>query len=451
MITESGEDDENKDDEFAKKEEQMGYNPFGKGTLMSRSPKGAKTGDLDLPKGVNSEGVQPRSDPFVELGSLIVGLLEYMKPRNNIHHAIKEQVRAIRAMYNKVREEKTIDIPMEVPEIMEQATQTSPKIDLSVTETKRNRESPEVLETPNTTKKRKKLSKLNKLEKNDVHTKEKVSDIHSEENGSDGNIDNVVTKKNEAWNTVSRKKRHRFPATKPDVMIISAKGEMTYADIIRKLKTDPDLKEFGQNVNKIRRSQKGDLMLEIKSSNGESVESFNEKIGKSLEGQVDIMTRRNEMIIECKDMDEITTKGDICVALEEQLQTSGLEEEQIKSIRKAYGGTQTAKISLPLPLAKKALSLGKIRIGWSICRLREVVSLKKCYKCLEFGHIATGCKNNVDRSKLCRKCGGENHIAKNCTKEPECMFCKSNGEKDLKHVAGSFKCPVFKKALNFKK
>ena len=123
-----------------------------------------------------------------------------------------------------------------------------------------------------------------------------------------------------------------------------------------------------------------------------------------------------------------------------------LDESSVKSIRKSYGGTQIAKISLPAEAARKALEMGKIKIGWSLCRIRETM----CYRCLEYGHMAKLCTAEKDRSRLCRKCGVEGHISKSCAAEPNCMLCKSNGGTDLKHIAGSYRCPVFKKALSMR-
>lgn len=163
---------------------------------------------------------------------------------------------------------------------------------------------------------------------------------------------------------------------------------------------------------------------------------------------MEVKTHKEEIIIECKDMDDITTKWEICNAFEEEFEISNLKEDNIKSIRKAYGGTQTAKISVPVDVASKVLGIGKIKIGWSVCRIREITKPVMCFRCLEYGHIAKSCKSECDRSHKCRKCGLEGHVSRECTAEPNCMLCRAIGESDVKHNAGSYRCPVFKKALN---
>lgn len=76
-----------------------------------------------------------------------------------------------------------------------------------------------------------------------------------------------------------------------------------------------------------------------------------------------------ETMVECKDLDEITTKEDICQALIEQFAIESLEDWAIKSIRKAYGGTQTAIISLSIATVHKLIEPGRVTIEWTVCKL----------------------------------------------------------------------------------
>lgn len=104
--------------------------------------------------------------------------------------------------------------------------------------------------------------------------------------------------------------------------------------------------------------------------------------------------------------------------------------------------TQTATLSLPVAIAKKVL---KLRLK-SVCRLKELIEPKKCFRCLEFGRMAKESKN-CDRSDLCRKCGEKGHMAKSCEKEPRRMLCKEKGH-PTDHIAGSSRCPLYRRALN---
>ncbi|KAI8117567.1 Gag polyprotein [Lucilia cuprina] len=344
------------------------------------------------------------TDAITKLGMLISSLMKFVKPKNNVHLYIKEQLRVMRVTYDMALEEINVG-ETETARQMEQASQTSPKLTKVFVEAKkRSRDSSD--ESPKT--------KPKKMKKRSTNSVEKTEDATRKENVGD-------TAPTSNWLTVTRKKSKQSKKSRPTAMIISANGENTYADILRKIKADPNLQNFGENVRRVRRTQKGELLLEINSYNKDETVEFNELVGKSLAGSAEIKTKISETLIECKDLDEVTTKEDICTALKNQLNAPALEESVVKHIRKAYGGTQIAKISLPDEVAQKALKLGKLKIGWSVCRVRQPIVLKRCFKCLEFGHIANSCKSSFDRSKLCRKCGEENHIAKDCTSEAKYM------------------------------
>lgn len=142
--------------------------------------------------------------------------------------------------------------------------------------------------------------------------------------------------------------------------------------------------------------------------------------------------------VEIKDLDEVTTRRDICEAIKAQYNI-GVAEADVLSLRKAYGGMQIATVGLPAEKANKLLESGKIKVGWVNCRIRVRKALTKCFRCLEFGHTARQCKSEHDRE--------EGHIAKKCKKDALCFWCKMVTPENAGHVAGSSKCPVLKKAL----
>jgi len=120
--------------------------------------------------------------------------------------------------------------------------------------------------------------------------------------------------------------------------------------------------------------------------------------------------------------------------------------DAIKSVRKAFSGTQTALVTLAVPVAKKVRGEhGKIRIGWVNCRIRTVERLTRCFKCWHYGHLAIQCRSKVDRTKNI-KCGEEDHKVADCKKEAKCALCVGKGTEDCAHIAGCSKCPVFKEA-----
>lgn len=61
-----------------------------------------------------------------------------------------------------------------------------------------------------------------------------------------------------------------------------------------------------------------------------------------------------------------------------------LEEWAVKRMKIAYGNTQVAEIDLPSELANKA--------SWVFSCVRTRTIVQRCYKCLDFKHLALYCK-----------------------------------------------------------
>ncbi|CAB0039186.1 unnamed protein product [Trichogramma brassicae] len=93
------------------------------------------------------------------------------------------------------------------------------------------------------------------------------------------------------------------------------------------------------------------------------------------------------------------------------------KRDPVKSLRKAYAGTQVAVVALPDDLAATALKLGHVRIGWVNCRIRAREEAARCYRCWSPGHVAARCKG-PDRTELCYRCGQKGHQAKDCKGQP---------------------------------
>lgn len=226
--------------------------------------------------------------------------------------------------------------------------------------------------------------------------------------------------------------------SRPDAIVVEKTGGKSYADILRMMKSDPKLEGVGEKVTRIKKNQKGQLMLELKREENGGSEGIREAVSNVLENIATVKVLTQEMTIVCKDMEETTTKEEMLGALQKEFGWSSLPETAIKSMRPSFGGTQIAVLKLPFEQAKKALEIGRVRIGWTMCKLREVKRTSQCFRCLDFGHMAKDCKNE-DRSKKCRRCGEEGHFARSCRNSPRCMLCK-NGDEPMQHVTGSSRC-----------
>lgn len=91
---------------------------------------------------------------------------------------------------------------------------------------------------------------------------------------------------------------------------------------------------------------------------------------------------------------------------------------------------------------------GKINLEWRKCNVYDYLSVKRCFKCWGYFHIAKNCM----RQETCYKCAG-NHKAKECTATKQrCVNCMHKIEKyNLntidEHDALNKECPTYKRAI----
>ena len=253
----------------------IGGDPFKRSSRVMRSPA-AKPDNADkISQRASIKDASSEPEAITKLGAMIKNLMEYVNARHNVHHAIKDQVRAIRAAYLEVREElKQSSEGKKQGETA--ALQSTPRVLLpsrgspfTIKETpelrKRPREANGEPESPRRSQKR-------KMEKTPPR---QIRERLPEPTAKDGNSNQGPT-----WTKVEKKKKLQ-KRSRPDALIITKTSELTYADILRKVKTDTSLMELGESVNRIRRTQKGDLLLEFKPGENKS-EDLQKKIESSL-------------------------------------------------------------------------------------------------------------------------------------------------------------------------
>lgn len=88
---------------------------------------------------------------------------------------------------------------------------------------------------------------------------------------------------------------------------------LSYAEILRKVKADPKLSELEETVAKIRRTQKGELLLQLKDT-GQKTELIKRAMSETLGEQADVKSLKHRVTM-IKDIDEVTTKREICYAI----------------------------------------------------------------------------------------------------------------------------------------
>jgi hypothetical protein len=114
--------------------------------------------------------------------------------------------------------------------------------------------------------------------------------------------------------------------------------------------------------------------------------------------------------------------------------------------RSRTGGKLFAIVNLPIEAANILMKMAKLTVGWSECRIEDMNTPRRCYRCLRFGHVRAECKSEKSLEDCCLKCGRAGHTARLCTDEPYCIACDVEG-----HRADEMACPEYKKLVTEKR
>lgn len=92
--------------------------------------------------------------------------------------------------------------------------------------------------------------------------------------------------------------------------------------------------------------------------------------------------------------------------------------------------------------------LEKVNIGFDRCKISRTVHVLRCYRCGQFNHKSTDCKNK----EACSKCSGEHKTSDCISSTLKCVNCMlanttRNPKLDIQHAANNHNCPLFKKQI----
>nr|XP_044248552.1 uncharacterized protein LOC123002450 [Drosophila takahashii] len=199
------------------------------------------------------------------------------------------------------------------------------------------------------------------------------------------------------------KKSKPSKRVRPDALIIKGTEGHSYSEILNLVtrREDNKLEDVRKNVRRIKRTAKGDLLLELDGASREDTQSIKESLGNVLGDLACVRTVVEEAHVEVRDLDDLTTKEEVAAAVH-ALTGHQVDVSSVKALRPAYAGTKMAVLALAPQIAAKLLAEGRVKVGWSSCRVRERASERRCYKCLEFGHIALRCKSGEGRREAHR-------------------------------------------------
>ena len=100
------------------------------------------------------------------------------------------------------------------------------------------------------------------------------------------------------WSTVAAKtRRTKQPPAKQvraDAIVVAKAGELSYSDIIKKMKEESSLAGFGENVARVRRTVKGEVLIQLKRSTSHTAQHLKEEFDKVFAGHTTTRTLTHE-------------------------------------------------------------------------------------------------------------------------------------------------------------
>lgn len=383
-------------------------------------------------------------DPLDNLGSKLGTLLGIMNSQRHVNQSMKDLVASmaeeVKRAIRKYRE-------CRIPKIDEIQVQRERVEEISSRQSQTNTQAPRSQRKKNKQQQQRNKRNIHNLQ----HAQNAVASNSAREDPEtqhqDGSSSNLQSQQagGAQWTVVNRKRpANKVKPVRPEAIILQKKGETTYADMLKMIKTNQEMEELGSEVNKIRRTAKGELMLILKRGPEASAGKHIGNMSTLLQNVADVHVLSQQTTIECRDLDEITTATDICAAIVKQFPTIGnISSSVVKRIRITRDGTYTALVTLPTRQANILLKAERIRIGWVSSRIRICAQPIRCYKCLEYGHVSKYCRSEIDRTGMCLKCGNPGHKAKTCKGTPRCLLCPAG---DNQHEMVDKNCPVYQAA-----
>ncbi|XP_046145675.1 uncharacterized protein LOC123988990 [Osmia bicornis bicornis] len=224
---------------------------------------------------------------------------------------------------------------------------------------------------------------------------------------------------------------------RPQAIAVRFGKETSFADILKKVKGAAGPAPEG--VKTVKQTRAGNLLIEF--AQGADLDNFKKVIDGKLGMNVEVASLQQRADIELKGIDPSADKTEVMEAIKRELGYDA-NDVKIKVFRTDPRQNKIAIIEGPAVEMGKLTKKARIRIGWTTVPVKEIPRLLRCYRCHEFGHVASNCKNCKEGKSYCRKCGSEDHDMRGCDKEPRCRLCLKDKlpEEEVKHVAASVRC-----------
>ncbi|KOC61818.1 hypothetical protein WH47_06156 [Habropoda laboriosa] len=104
--------------------------------------------------------------------------------------------------------------------------------------------------------------------------------------------------------------------------------------------------------------------------------------------------------VKIKGLENMVTKEEVIERIKEETGLTDEEGQQMEIVRLITEPwmEKTALIKMPKNVAEMLREKGKIRIGWTVCKILRMRALMiSCWRCGRFGHGSSECRINMAR------------------------------------------------------
>lgn len=245
------------------------------------------------------------------------------------------------------------------------------------------------------------------------------------------------------------------------VVVISPKDEEIIKDSEQTLKLAQETvntKSLKVGVNRIKKIRTKGVVLELRNEEEckimvSSIENSNHQL------KAYIPRKRNPRVI-IHGIEVNFPDNELIESIVEQNPSikqalTGDDDMRLLFARKTRNGNaKYAVVEVTPAIYRNLMNCVKIYVGFSSCKVKEYVSVIRCYKCLGFGHFSTDC----NKEQCCSHCS-EVHGVNSCPRTRiECVNCKLQNQRNstrnqqerlnTQHLATSLDCPIYQKIYN---